>query len=286
MYIIDLLANDNYTIVNKTIAKKIGIENALLLGTLCSLQKTFKGKQFYRPESQLIEDTFLTLYSLRKCKNELVKLGILEVEKKGLPAKHFFKINEDAIKKLLDDRITSGNENTIYSSVENEITSGAEINTTSDNEISTTTYNIDNNINNNKKDNNIITTTTNINNSNNNRELNNSSNSNNDLFSLIEDNFGRTLSSLEYQEICTWEDSDLTRYAIKEAVLNGKCTIGYIRGILQNYKQNNIKTVQQAEMKKEEFQRKKARPYETKQEREEREFQEMLDRVIGHDEDD
>lgn len=284
MYIIDLLANDNYTIVNKTLAKKIGIESALLLGTLCSLQKTFKGKQFYRPESQLIEDTCLTLYSLRKCKNELVKLGILEVEKKGLPAQHFFKINEDAIKKLLDDRITSGNENIIYSSVENENTSGAEIDTTSDNDISTTTYNIEDNIKNNIKDNNITTTTT-INYSNN-RELNNSSNSNNDLFSLIENNFGRTLSSLEYQEICTWEDSDLTRYAIKEAVLNGKCTIGYIRGILQNYKQNNIKTVQQAEMKKEEFQRKKARPYETKQEREEREFQEMLDRVIGSDDDD
>jgi DnaD/phage-associated family protein len=283
MYIIDLLANDNYTTVNKTLAKKIGIENALLLGTLCSLQKTFKGKQFYRPESQLIEDTCLTLYSLRKCKNELVKLGILEIEKKGLPAQHFFKINEDAIKKLLDDRITSSSENIIYSSVGSESTSSAEIDTTSDNEINTTTYNIEDNINNNIKNNN-INTTTNINYSNN-KELSSNS-SNKDIFTFIEENIGRTLSPLEYQEICTWEDNDLTRYAIKEAVLNGKCTIGYIRGILHNYKQNNITSVQQAEMKKEEFQRKKARPYETKQEREEREFQEMLDRVIGSDDDD
>lgn len=256
MYIIDLLANDNYTIVNKTLAKKIGIENALLLSTLCSLQKTFKGKQFYRPENQLIEDTCLTLYSLRKCKNELVKLGILEVEKKGLPAQHFFTINEDAIKKLLDDKITSDSENTIYSSVGSKSTSSAENDTTSDNEISTTTYNINNNINNNIKDNN-ITTTTNINYSNNNRELNNNSSSN-DLFTFIETNFGRTLNSLEYQEIATWDDNDLTRYAIKKAVLNGKFTIGYIRGILHNYKQNNITSVQQAEMKQEEFNRQKA----------------------------
>lgn len=55
---------------------------------------------------------------------------------------------------------------------------------------------------------------------------------------------------------------------------------------MHNYKQNNITSVQQAEIKKEEFQKKKARPYETKQEREEREFQEMLDRVIGSDDDD
>ncbi len=252
MYIIDLLANDNYTIVNKTLAKKIGIESALLLGTLCSLQKTFKGKQFYRPESQLIEDTCLTLYSLRKCKNELIKLGILEVEKKGLPAQHFFKINEDAIKKLLDDKITSDKENIINSSKENDITSSAEFDTTRDNETSTTTYNIKNN-----KNNNITTTTNNINYSNNNRDLNNNSSSNN-LFTFIENNFGRTLSSLEYQEIATWDDNDLTRYAIKEAVLNGKFTIGYIRGILHNYKQNNITSVQQAEIKQEEFNRQKA----------------------------
>lgn len=105
--------------------------------------------------------------------------------------------------------------------------------------------------------NNNITTTTNINYSYNNRELN-SSNSRNDLFTFIETNFGRTLSSLEYQEIVTWDDNDLTRYAIKEAVLNGKFTIGYIRGILHNYKQNNITSVQQAEMKQEEFNRQKA----------------------------
>lgn len=271
MYIIDLLANDNYTIVNKTLARKIGIENALLLGTLCSLQKTFKGKQFYRPESQLIEDTCLTLYSLRKCKNELVKLGILEVEKKGLPAQHFFKINEDAIKKLLDDRITGDSENIINSDKEISTTSGAEFDTTGDNEISTTTYNINNNINNN---NNINTTTTKyINN-------NSSNNINNNIFTYIEENLGRTLSPLECEEIMTWEDNDLTRYAIKEAVLNGKYTIGYIRGILHNYRQNNIQTVLQAKMLKEEYQKKKTNSYEMKQEKTPYEKRmEMFDRV-------
>ena len=69
----------------------------------------------------------------------------------------------------------------------------------------------------------------------------------NDIYDYIENNFGRTLSPIEYEEINNWEDNELTRYAIKQAVLNGKCNIKYISRILQNYKNNSIETVQQAQ---------------------------------------
>ena len=36
MDIIDLLANDNYVIANKTVAKTYGLEEAILLGELAS----------------------------------------------------------------------------------------------------------------------------------------------------------------------------------------------------------------------------------------------------------
>lgn len=109
---------------------------------------------------------------------------------------------------------------------------------------------------------------------------NSSNNINNNIFTYIEENLGRTLSPLECEEIMTWEDNDLTRYAIKEAVLNGKYTIGYIRGILHNYRQNNIQTVLQAKMLKEEYQKKKTNSYEMKQEKTPYEKRmEMFDRV-------
>lgn len=68
----------------------------------------------------------------------------------------------------------------------------------------------------------------------------------NNIFNFIEENFGRTLSPIEYEEINTWEDNELTRYAIRKAILKGKYNIQYISTILFNYKKNGIKTVQQA----------------------------------------
>lgn len=79
----------------------------------------------------------------------------------------------------------------------------------------------------------------------------------NDIFSFIESNFNRTLSPIEYEEISNWEDTELTRYAIKQSVLNGVCNIKYISRILDNYKRNNIKTILEAQKDEEEFKNKK-----------------------------
>lgn len=75
---------------------------------------------------------------------------------------------------------------------------------------------------------------------------NNNSNNSETIFDFIEKNFGRTLSPIEYEIIGTWEDNDLTRHAIKEAILNGKYNLKYINAILHSYSKNGIKTVQQA----------------------------------------
>ena len=76
---------------------------------------------------------------------------------------------------------------------------------------------------------------------------------NNNLFTFIEENFGRTLSPIEYEEINTWEDNELTRFAIKKAVLNGVYNIKYISTTLFNWKKKNITTVQQAQKDEEDY---------------------------------
>lgn len=72
-------------------------------------------------------------------------------------------------------------------------------------------------------------------------------NNNIDIYNYIEQNFGRTLSPIELEQISEWEDNDLTRYAVKQAVLNGVYSFKYVDKILNSYKNNNIKTVQQAQ---------------------------------------
>lgn len=75
----------------------------------------------------------------------------------------------------------------------------------------------------------------------------------NNIYSYIEDNFGRTLSPIEYEMISNWEDNELTRYAVKEAVLNGKYNLKYIEAILNSFKKNNIISVQQAQNESKKF---------------------------------
>lgn len=77
------------------------------------------------------------------------------------------------------------------------------------------------------------------------------------IYDFIEKNFGRTLSPVEYEEISNWQYNELTRYAIKQAVLNGKYNIKYISRILENYKNNGIKSVQEAQQEEENFKNKK-----------------------------
>ena len=91
-------------------------------------------------------------------------------------------------------------------------------------------YNNDNNVKN------VITKITdnvNVNvNENDNVNVNVSSN----IYTYVEQCLGRTLNGIEYELISKWDDNELTRYAIQQAMLNGGKSIKYIQTILNSYK--------------------------------------------------
>ena len=72
---------------------------------------------------------------------------------------------------------------------------------------------------------------------------NNKINKEESLYNIIEENFGRTLSPLEYEEISKWKDNEITRYAIKEAVLRRALNIKYISAIIRDCEAKGIKTI-------------------------------------------
>lgn len=154
--LVNLLATSNYIVYNQVIARKLGVDEAILLGVLCSYQKHFNGEEFYREEDKLAEDTALTIYAIRKAKQHLKDVGILEITKKGLPAQHYFKIHPEKIFEISatsTDETTATSDNEINTTSGNEMitTSGNENITTSDNEMITTIYNNKYNIKNNTK---------------------------------------------------------------------------------------------------------------------------------------
>lgn len=118
----------------------------------------------------------------------------------------------------------------------------------------------------------------------NNKELNNKNITTTDtLFDLLQEN-GFILTPLQYEVVSEWEDNELTRYAIKKAVLNNKFNIKYIDTILNSYRQQNIKSVEEAIEQDEEFNLKRERFYKTKYEHKESRY-ERERRLLQIDED-
>ena len=89
-------------------------------------------------------------------------------------------------------------------------------------------------------------------------------NTNNTIYAYTEKQFGRVLSATEKEEITKWPDTELTMYAIKQAMLYGKSNVKYISKIIEAYGRENIQTVQQAQQREREYAEAKKRKQEMK----------------------
>lgn len=109
MNVYELLSRDNYLTVNKLIVKAIGISESILLSELCyrrqylaRANKLTEDGFFYATVEDVEQETTLTDYNQRKILEKLTKLGIVEVERRGLPAKRYIYIHEEALQDLLN----------------------------------------------------------------------------------------------------------------------------------------------------------------------------------------
>ena len=105
----NLLSSSAFLIVNKKLARTIGLKETILLADLISKEEYFietsqinKG-WFFNTENNIERDTTLTRYQQRKCLKTLVKYKIIEVKRKGIPAKLYFKINEQQVVQFLNN---------------------------------------------------------------------------------------------------------------------------------------------------------------------------------------
>lgn len=106
MSILQLLSKKNYIAYNKALAKKIGVDEAILFGEMCSLTNVY-GDEFFCDQETLMEETCLTEYRVRNAIKTLQEVGLLKVERKGMPAKNYYTLNEDVLIDMLDLHRTS-----------------------------------------------------------------------------------------------------------------------------------------------------------------------------------
>ena len=80
------------------------------------------------------------------------------------------------------------------------------------------------------------------------------------IFQYIEDNFGRTISPVEYEKINSWLSlyrQEIIEYAVKIAVMNSKRTFNYIEGILKTWQGKNLETLDQIKNDERQFEQMK-----------------------------
>lgn len=82
-----------------------------------------------------------------------------------------------------------------------------------------------------------------------------------DLFSMFEQEFGRTLSPMEYEIIKGWVSDntprDLVREALREATYNGVSNLRYIEKIVLDWKKRGYKSLQDIDRARERYKKKK-----------------------------
>lgn len=105
--IINLLANSGYIILNKTIIKKLGLHEAIIIGELCSeyihWEKIGKLEEnyFYSTRENIAENTGLSAYQQREPLRKLINMGVILEKSKGMPLQKWYSLNSELLYKIL-----------------------------------------------------------------------------------------------------------------------------------------------------------------------------------------
>ena len=105
--LLTLMSASGFIMTSRPIAKLVGLDAAALLGELCGRQAQH-GPDFWATNDQLCDSTTLSERGLRNASKRLVEAGFVSVEKKGLPARNHYTVNEDAIVEFFGGDVERG----------------------------------------------------------------------------------------------------------------------------------------------------------------------------------
>lgn len=119
MNILNLLASDGFITINKSLLKTIGLDATLIMGELASeylyreRTNTLDNGFFYSTLESIEDSTTLTRYQQDQAIKLLVDIGFIEYKVSGMPAKRYFKINEDTVCKWLTNKIVKNSQTSL-----------------------------------------------------------------------------------------------------------------------------------------------------------------------------
>lgn len=105
--LLTLMSASGFIMTSRPVAKLVGLEAAALLGELCGRQAQH-GPDFWATNEQLCDSTTLSERGLRNASKRLVEAGFVSVEKKGLPARNHYTVDEDAVVEFFGGDVERG----------------------------------------------------------------------------------------------------------------------------------------------------------------------------------
>lgn len=123
MSVLKLIASDSFLCINKCIAKAFGLDAAVMIAELATCYNYWESQggltedgMFYETVERMEENTTLTKYQQLKAIAVLEDAGVIRTERRGLPAKRYFAINEEKLLEVVDNKKsknwTTGSEKT------------------------------------------------------------------------------------------------------------------------------------------------------------------------------
>lgn len=110
--VLGMIGGSEYWIINKPLARVVGLEAAVLFSDLCQAQKYWDQKNgresyFFKVEGEIQEDTTLSPYKQRESLKRLKQEGLIKTKRKGTPAKKFYLIDSECLNNLLSKVFTT-----------------------------------------------------------------------------------------------------------------------------------------------------------------------------------
>ena len=158
MIIASLLSSSNYIILNKDLARVLGLHEAIILGELCSeynywesINKLEKGGYFYSTRKNIEKQTLINEHYQKLAFKNLEQKGVIKSKKMGIPCKKYYTIIEDKVIEYLKmAKIPVSNEVMNKTDTSSYPTSPSDA-SQEENHIPINNNNINNKINNNKE---------------------------------------------------------------------------------------------------------------------------------------
>jgi len=104
---LEAFGSESFFVINKKLLKMLGPQKTIFLSNLIDKFKYFATKDtleqdnsFFLTHKDQSEQTGMNEYQLRKCKKELMDMGIISTIRRGIPSKEYYLLN---IEKLLEN---------------------------------------------------------------------------------------------------------------------------------------------------------------------------------------